>query len=148
MSLKNYLKPFLPIVEHELEQMIEELFISVAKQKQLIHFDLHGTITKNSVGGADLKIYIGKELLYEDNAAILADTIVKKQLDNLPTMIKDNILQMLDGQSVENIILEAVKGASVLVGYEKGNLVFYKITATSSEQISLKNFLIEGIETL
>lgn len=141
VQVQKILKRQLPQIKKDLSVIIDDLLLQAADQCQANPFELVLIISKQQNKAIASVFNRQKESLISMDIGALLKEKFFEQLSVVPAVIKDLVLEKLEGQDVTEVIVKALRGKRLLIHYDKQDeLVFVEVTKDSKKVIDLDEF--------
>ncbi|MBL4861456.1 MAG: hypothetical protein JKY09_00350 [Crocinitomicaceae bacterium] len=130
----------LPQIREDLSMMLDRLFLEVADKNECNPFETTLVLfkMKNYAVG---KFFSNKKEVGAFDAGGLIQELFKKQLETMPEIVKDYVLDELGTADTTKMVLKALKNRRLLIHYgEDDEFVFVEVTKKGSKVIDLNDF--------
>lgn len=138
---KQILKTQIPTLKKDLNLTIENILNDVANEEELNPFELSLTLSKEDEKAIGKVFDEELQCIHQLDAGLLIEELFKKQLEVIPAMFKDWVLEKLGGENVNDMVLDLLKEESILIRYDKTyKLEYLKINAGNIHPIDMDDF--------
>jgi len=141
-QFKKMFKKRLPHLKGELCAVIESLLLQVADNTESNPFELVLILSKSKDLALGRVFNAEKKCLEKMDAGKIIKDLLSNTLNSFPEIVKDFALEKLEGEDVEQMIVESLQGRSLLIHYgENEELIFAEVTKKGKELLDVDEFI-------